>query len=74
LIQIKARAAQQGDTKAMLKHPLARHVAFVIAAKLMAAIAVALFVFGPGQRPKIDVNSVETRLIGSADVPFTPRS
>jgi hypothetical protein len=52
----------------MLKHSLARDVAFVTAAKLIVAIAAALFIFGPGQRPKIDGNSVETRLLGSADV------
>lgn len=52
----------------MLKHPLTRDVALVTAAKLVVAVAAAFFVFGPGQRPKIDANAVATQLIGSADL------
>jgi hypothetical protein len=52
----------------MLKHPLTRDVAAVTAAKLIVAVAAAVFVFGAGQRPKIDANAVAMQLIGSPDV------
>lgn len=52
----------------MPKHPLARDVLVVIAIKLVVVIAAALFVFGPGQRPKLDAGSVETRLIDSPQI------
>jgi hypothetical protein len=48
----------------MPAHPLARDVFVVILAKLAVVIAVALFVFGPTQRPHIDAGAVESRLIG----------
>ncbi len=48
----------------MPKHPLARDVMVVVAVKLTVVIAAALFLFGPGQRPRIDAASIETRLIG----------
>ena len=53
----------------MLAHPLARDIFVVIIVKLAVVIAVALFVFGPTQRPHIDAGAVESRLIG---VPFGP--
>jgi hypothetical protein len=52
----------------MPKHPLTRDVMVVIIIKLMVVVVAALFVFGPGQRPKIDAVSIETRLIGSPAV------
>jgi hypothetical protein len=52
----------------MPKHPIARDVAVVVAAKLALALAAALFVFSPDKRPRIDKGSVETRLIGTSNV------
>jgi len=46
--------------------PLAREAAFAVAVKLMVILAAAFFVFGPGQRPKIDAASVRERLIGAS--------
>jgi hypothetical protein len=48
----------------MLAHPLARDVFVVILVKFAVVIAVALFVFGPKQRPHIDAGAVEWRLTG----------
>ena len=56
----------------MLKHSLTRDVALVTAAKLIMVVATAVFVFGPGQRPKIDANAVATQLIGSAGAHSNP--
>jgi hypothetical protein len=67
MIQIKARLRSPPDKRAMPKHSLARDVMVVIAVKLMVVVAAALFVFSPGQRPRLDAGSIETRLIGSAD-------
>jgi hypothetical protein len=43
----------------MLRHPLAREVAIVVAVKTAIVIAAAIFVFGPKQRPVIDAAAVE---------------
>ena len=56
----------------MPKHPLALDVLVVVAAKLLVVIAAAIFVFGPGQRPKIDAGSIAMRLIGAPDVSPQP--
>jgi hypothetical protein len=69
LIQIKATKLAARDTCSMLAHPLARDVFVVIAVKLVVVIAVAMFVFGPTQRPHMDAGAVESRLIG---VPIGP--
>ncbi|MDQ0393309.1 hypothetical protein [Labrys monachus] len=51
----------------MPKHSLTRDVFIVITIKLMVVIGAAIFIFGPGQRPKLDAGSIETRLIGTPD-------
>jgi len=53
----------------MPKDTIARDVAVVLAVKLALAIAAAVFVFGPSQRPRIDAGGMETRLMGVSD-PF----
>jgi hypothetical protein len=50
----------------MLKHSLAGDIVVVVAIKMIVIIAAAVFVFGPGQRPKLDAGTIETRLIGAA--------
>ena len=50
----------------MPSHPLSRDLVLVMAVKLTIVIAAALFVFGPGQLPRIDAGSIESRLIGDA--------
>ena len=52
----------------MPSHPLSKDLAIVIAVKLAIVIAAALFVFGPKQLPRIDARSIETRLMGAADI------
>ncbi len=73
MIQIKAHNLRVVDKRVMLKHSLTRDVAVVIAIKTIVVIIAGLFVFGPGQRPKLDATSVETRLIGSAASSLQPR-
>ena len=58
----------------MPKHPLALDVLVVVAVKLLVVVAAAIFVFGPGQRPKIDAGSIAMRLIGAPDVSPQPGS
>jgi hypothetical protein len=56
----------------MLAHPLARDVFVVIVVKLAVVIAVAVFVFGPAQRPRVNADAVESRLIGDPLVRSAP--
>ena len=65
MIQIKADLACLSDKRVMPKHSLTRDVVIVITIKLMVVIAAALFVFSPGQRPKLDAGTIATRLIGT---------
>jgi hypothetical protein len=58
----------------MSRQPLIREVAFVLAVKLMVILAAAVFVFGPGQRPRIDAASVQERLIGVSPAAPQPRN
>jgi hypothetical protein len=58
----------------MSRHPLARQVAFAVVVKLMVILAAAVFVFGPGQRPRIDAASVRERLIGTSKAAPQPRN
>ncbi|MDQ6704274.1 MAG: phosphoglycerate mutase [Pseudomonadota bacterium] len=58
----------------MSRHPLAREVAFAVAVKLMILVAAAVFVFGPGHRPRIDAASVQERLIGVSPAAPHPRN
>ena len=46
----------------MLKHPLARDVAVVVAIKTVIVIAAAFLVFGPHQRPAVDAAAVSALL------------
>ena len=70
MIQIKARRFPASDTRAMPKHPLTRDLIVVLIIKLTVVIAAAMFVFSPGQRPKIGVDSIATRLIDATDASF----
>jgi hypothetical protein len=47
----------------MLRHPLAREVAIVVAIKTAVVIAAAIFVFGPKQRPVVDTAAVEALIV-----------
>jgi len=65
MIQIKAGLPGVSDKCVMPKHSLTRDVAIVFAIKLVVVTAAALFVFSPGQRPKLDAGTIATRLIGT---------
>jgi hypothetical protein len=65
MIQIKADLAWLSDKRVMPKHSHTRDVVIVITIKLVVVIAAALFVFSPGQRPKLDAGTIATRLIGT---------
>jgi hypothetical protein len=58
----------------MLRHPLVPEVTFALAVKLIVIVAAALFVFSPGQRPRIDAESMQQRLIGPSTAGPQPRS
>ena len=49
----------------MPTHSLKRDVLAAFLVKLALVVAAAFFLFGPGQRPKIDADGVAARLIGS---------
>ncbi len=68
MIQIKAGLAHRPDRGNMPMHPVTRDVVVVVAVKLAIVIAAALFVFGPAQRPRIDVGAVRERMIGDARI------
>jgi hypothetical protein len=65
MIQIKAGLPSLSDKCAMSKHSLTRDVVIAIGIKLVVVTAAALFVFSPGQRPKLDAGTIATRLIGT---------
>lgn len=52
----------------MLRHPLAREVAVIVAIKTAIVIAAAIFVFGPKQRPVVDTAAIEA-LLGAPAAP-----
>ncbi len=49
----------------MLKHPLARDVARVVAVKLMVVIAAALIFSATAQHSKPDLGSINAKFLGS---------
>jgi hypothetical protein len=54
----------------MQRNALARDILIVVAVKFALAIAAAMFLFGPHQRPRIDASGIATRLM---DVPSIGR-
>ncbi|HET6378154.1 MAG TPA: hypothetical protein VFG05_07585 [Methylocella sp.] len=56
----------------MARHPLVPEITLALALKFIVIAGAALFVFSPGQRPKIDSISMQSRLIG--DFPDSTRS
>jgi hypothetical protein len=73
MIQIKAASLRAPHMPGMPKHPLARDIVVVIAAKFILVIAAAILVFGPDRRPKIDAESVGSRLVGMPTVSLQSR-
>jgi hypothetical protein len=49
----------------MFQHRLFREVALAVAIKTTLVIAAALFIFGPRQRPPIDLKIVEARILSA---------
>jgi hypothetical protein len=74
LIHINLVLLQCDRTPAMSRHPLIPEVTFALTVKLILILAAALFVFSPGQRPKIDAESMQERLIGPSTVSLQARS
>jgi len=58
----------------MSRHPLVPEVTFALAVKLALIVAAALFVFNPGQRPRIDAATMQERLIGTLSANPQPRN
>jgi hypothetical protein len=50
----------------MFKHALFREVAVIVGVKTVIVIAAAFLIFGPRQRPQVDTQSVEARIIAPA--------
>ncbi len=58
----------------MSKPKLLRDVIVVVTAKVVLVVAAGLFIFGPANRPQIDVASVASRLIASPTPNSSPRN
>ena len=52
-----------GSLAAMTTHKLGRDIVIVLSVKLAIVCWAALFVFGPHQRPAIDVSSLQHRIL-----------
>ncbi len=63
MFQINFTLPRRHRKTGMSKNPLAREVILALCVKLAIIIAAAFFVFGPGQRPKVDAGGVQARLI-----------
>jgi hypothetical protein len=51
----------------MATHHLKRDIAVILAIKLGIVLMAAVFVFGPGQRPQINGDSVRNRILSIID-------
>lgn len=49
----------------MVRPPLVREVALAVAVKLFIIIAAAIYIYGSGQRARIDAATVQARVIGT---------
>lgn len=74
LIHINLVSPQRHRKPVMRRHPLVPEITLALAVKLAVILAAALFVFSPGQRPRIDSTRMEERLIGTAPEDSQPRS
>lgn len=72
LIQIKFVSRQHNRMPNMSRHPLVPEIIFALTVKLAVIVAAALFVFSPGQRPRIDAALMQERLTGT--VPASPQT
>ena len=63
------RDATRSDQKkrAMIYHFLRRDIIVVLSIKLVIVLIAALFVFGPRQRPQIDIDALKDRILNNSD-------
>jgi hypothetical protein len=47
----------------MTSHNLKRDIIVILSIKLSIVFAAALFVFGPNQRPRVDINALQHRIL-----------
>jgi hypothetical protein len=53
-------------TAAMTMHKLRRDIIVILSLKVLIVLMAALFVFGPRQRPLIDSNAVDRRILNNS--------
>lgn len=58
----------------MPQYPLVPEVTLALTVKLIVILAAALFVFSPGQRPKVDAARMQEHLTGTPAATPRPRS
>lgn len=63
LIWISAQALVFPLNGSMTSHRLRRDIAVILAIKLLIVVTAALLVFGPRQRPQIDIATVDSRML-----------
>jgi hypothetical protein len=60
-------APRPGINKAMTSHLLRRDIIVVLSIKLSIVLISAFYVFGPRQRPHIDINALQNRILNNSD-------
>jgi hypothetical protein len=55
------------NKKAMISHLLRRDIIVVLSIKLSIVLISAFCVFGPRQRPHIDINALQDRILNNSD-------
>ena len=51
----------------MISHNLKRDIIVILSLKISIMLAAALFVFGPRQRPQINVNALQHQILNNSD-------
>jgi hypothetical protein len=68
LIQISAEEPQSGNMAVMATNTLKRDIIVIVSIKLTIVLISALFVFGPSQRPRIDLDAVSLQILNHPTV------
>lgn len=63
LIQISARRPRSGILRVMAANTLKRDIIVILSIKIAIVLICALFVFGPYQRPRIDLEAVSLQIL-----------
>jgi hypothetical protein len=55
------------NSTAMTSHNLKRDIVVILAIKISIVLMAAFFVFGPRQRPQIDINALQHQILNNSD-------